>query len=59
MYKTTEDIYMYVQFVILKRAEHIHLLYLLNLSPCSSNHSDPKDRNKLCALGKINPLMCL
>ena len=54
MYKTTEDIYMYVQFVILKQEEHIS-----PESPCSSNHSDPKDRNKLCALGKINPLMCL
>ena len=54
MYKTTEDIYMYVQFVILKQEEHI--------SPDisrSSNHSDPKDRNKLCALGKNNSLMCL
>ena len=49
MYKTTEDIY--VQFVILKRNT-----YLL-ISPRSSNHSDPKDRNKLCALGKNNPLM--
>ena len=47
MYKTTKDIY--VQFVILKQEEHI--------SPRSSNHSDSKDRNKLCALGKNNPLM--
>ena len=29
------------------------------ISPRSSNHSDPKDRNMLCALGKNNPLMCL
>ena len=55
MYKTTEDIYMHVQFVILKQEEHTYLL----ISPRSSNHSDPKDRNKLCALGKNNPLMCL
>lgn len=56
MYKTTEDIYMYVQFVILKQAKRITYLVI---SPRSFNHSDPKGRNKLCALGKINPLMCL
>ena len=35
----------------------IYMYRYLLISPRSSNHSDPKDRNKLCALGKNNPLM--
>ena len=31
MYKTTEDIYMYVQFVILKQEEHIHSFFYKNI----------------------------